>query len=86
MASVGGVQPDRHELIVKGTKTSRRIINFHHNHIRKGEDFVVLRKTPKDPWATSLRKQFDDLSFHLVAKPNRLAIMDEAFRVQKLVE
>ena len=30
--------------------------------------------------------QLDELSLHLAAKPNRLATMDEAFRVQVLVE
>ena len=86
LATVGGAQPDRQEFTVKGTKTSRRITNFHRDSISDGGDFTSLREPPKDPRATSLKVQLDDLSLHLASKPNRLATMDEAFRVQTLVE
>jgi predicted dehydrogenase len=86
LATVGGVQPDRQELTVKGTKTSRRVVDFNKDSVSDGGGFTSLREPPKDPRATSLKAQLDDLSLHLAAKPNRLATMDEAFRVQTLVE
>ncbi len=86
LATVGGAQPDRQEFTVKGTKTSRRVTNFYGDSISDGGDFTSLREPPKDPRATSLKAQLDDLSLHLASKPNRLATMDEAFRVQILVE
>jgi predicted dehydrogenase len=86
LATVGGVQPDRQELTVKGTKTSRRVNNFHMDSISDGGNFTSLREPPKDPRATGLKAQLDDLSLHLASKPNRLATMNEAFRVQTLVE
>ena len=86
LATVGGVQPDRQELTVKGTKTSRRVNNFHMDAISDGGNFTPLREPPKDPRATSLKAQLDDLSLHLASKPNRLATMNEAFCVQTLVE
>ena len=86
LATVGGVQPDRQELTVKGTKTSRRVNNFHIDSISDGGNFTSLREPPADPRATGLKAQLDDLSLHLASKPNRLATMNEAFRVQTLVE
>ena len=86
LATIGGVQPDRQEFIVKGTRTSRRVTDFHKDAISDGGDFIALRKQPKDPRAISLKAQLDDLSLHLAAKPNRLATMEEAFRIQTLVE
>jgi len=86
LATVGGAQPDRQEVTVKGTKTSRRVTNFHRDSISDGGDFTSLREPPEDPRGTSLKAQLDDLSLHLASKPNRLATMEEAFRVQTLVE
>lgn len=86
LATVGGAQPDRQEVTVKGTKTSRRVTDFHRDSISEGRDFTSLREPPEDPRATSLKAQLDDLSLHLASKPNRLATMEEAFRVQTLVE
>ena len=86
LATVGGAQPDRQEVTVKGTKTSRRVTDFHRDSISEGRDFTYLREPPEDPRATSLKAQLDDLSLHLASKPNRLATMEEAFRVQTLVE
>jgi len=86
LATVGGAQPDRQEVTVKGTKTSRRVTDFHRDLISEGRDFIPLREPPEDPRATSLKAQLDDLSLHLASKPNRLATMEEAFRVQTLVE
>jgi len=86
LATVGGAQPDRQEFTVKGTKSSRRVTDFHKDAISDGDDFIAAREPPKDPRAISLKAQLDDLSLNLAAKPNRLATMEEAFRIQTLVE
>ena len=86
LATVGGAQPDRQEFTVKGTKSSRRVTDFHKDAISDGDDFIAAREPPKDPRAISLKAQLDDLSLNLAAKPNRLATMKEAFRIQTLVE
>jgi predicted dehydrogenase len=86
LATVGGAQPDRQEFTVKGTKFSRRVTDFHKDTMSDGDDFIAVREPPKDPRAISLKAQLDDLSLHLAAKPNRLATMKEAFRIQTLVE
>ena len=85
-ASVGGVQPDRQELTVKGTRLSRRISDFYIDAASNGGPFEELYKRPSDPRAASLKAQLDDLLFCISDKPHHLASLDEALRVQKLVE
>ena len=86
LATVGGAQPDRQGFTVKGTKTSRRITDFHKDVLSNGGDFIALREPPKDPRAVSLKAQLDNLALHFLGEPNQLATMDEAFHVQQLVE
>jgi predicted dehydrogenase len=86
MASVGGAQPDRQELTIKGSKASRRITDFYVDATSDGGDFTEVRIRPEDPRAASLKAQLDDLCLCLSGKPNRLATPEEALRVQKLVE
>lgn len=86
MASVGGAQPDRQELTVKGTLASRRINDFYVDTMSDGGAFVQLGETPSDPRAVSLKAQLDDLLLCMAGKPNRLATPHEALRVQVLVE
>ncbi len=85
-ASVGGMQPDRQEFTVKGSKASRKVAEFYKDSIFTGDTFIPLREEPEDPRAVSLKAQLDNLVLKLNYKPNSLATIDEAFRVQKLVE
>lgn len=86
LGSVGGALPDRQELTIKGTKTSRRITDFSVDAVSDGGAFVERCERPGDPRAVSLRAQLDDLLLCIGGKPNRLATPEEALRVQKLVE
>jgi predicted dehydrogenase len=86
LASVGGALPDRQELTIKGSKTSRRITDFYVDAVSDGGDFVETRPRPADPRATSLNAQLDDLLLCLAGKPHRLATPEEGLRVQCLVE
>jgi hypothetical protein len=86
LASVGGVQPDRQEFTIKGSRQSRKIEEFHKDSLSTGNQFVPLRDEEQDPRAVSLRSQLDALFLKINNKPNSLATIDEAFRVQKLVE
>lgn len=85
-ASVGGAQPDRQELTIKGTKASRRVTEFYIDAMSDGGEFVEVAARPSDPRAASLRAQLDDLLLCLDGQPHRLATPEEALRVQKLVE
>lgn len=86
MGSVGGAQPDRQEMTIKGSKASRRVSDFYRDAMSSGNVFVPLTADPADPRATSLKAQLDDLVLLLAGKPNRLATVDEALRIQILVE
>lgn len=86
MGSVGGAQPDRQELTIKGSKTSRRIADFYRDAKSNGGDFAPVSADVSDPRAVSLKAQLDDLALLVAGKPNRLATLDEALRVQILVE
>lgn len=86
MGSVGGAQPDRQELTIKGTKVSRRISDFYRDAQSEGGPFEPVGKDPADPRAVSLKAQLDDLVLLIKGEPNRLATLPEALRVQMLVE
>ncbi|MDC3076415.1 Gfo/Idh/MocA family oxidoreductase [Paracoccaceae bacterium] len=86
LGSVGGAQPDRQELTVRGTAKSRRISEFYRDSESNGIEFIPLRKEPKDPRAVSLGAQLDDLEKVFNGHPNKLATVDEALRVQVLIE
>jgi len=86
MAAVGGAQPDRQELTIKGSAISRRITDFYVDAASDGGPFTEVAERPADPRAASLKAQLDDLLLCIAGKPNRLATPQEALRVQKLVE
>ena len=68
----------------KNTNDNERAIQL----INKTNQFNLngLRKEPEDPRAISLKGQLDDLSLNIKGLPNRLATINEALRVQILVE
>ena len=86
LASVGGVQPDRQEMTIRGTKKSRRVSEFYKDYESDGGEFISLREEPLDPRAVSLKGQLDELNKLYKKKSNRLATLDEALRVQLLIE
>ena len=86
LASVGGVQPDRQEMTIRGTKKSRRVSEFYKDYESDGGDFIPCREEPLDPRAVSLKGQLDELTKLYKKESNRLATLDEALRVQLLIE
>lgn len=86
MAAVGGAQPDRQELTIKGSAASRRITDFYVNAASDGGAFHEISERPADPRMVSLNAQLDELLLCLGGQPHRLATPAEALRVQKLVE
>ncbi len=85
-ASVGGMQPDRQELIIKRSKKNKKISEFYRDLVSAGDNFIPQRGEHKNPRAVSLKAQLDNLVLKINNKPNSLATIKEAFRVQKLVE
>lgn len=86
MASVGGVQPDRQELTIKGSNISRRVSEFFRDAASNGGEFESVGEAPDDPRRVGLKAQLDDLLLCLSGHSHRLATPEEALRVQRLVE
>jgi hypothetical protein len=86
MGSVGGAQPDRQEVTIKGSKKSRRISEFAIDTVSSGGQFEPSSSEPTDTRATGLKAQLDDMVLLMNGKPNRLATIQEALRVQILIE
>ena len=72
--------------LLKDQKKSRKVAEFYKDSVSVGENFIPVREEPKDPRAVSLKSQLDHLELKINNKPNNLATIDEAFRVQNLVE
>ena len=86
LASVGGAQPDRQEFTVKGSLRSHRVADFYAVSTSDGGAFERVTPTNLDPRSTSLRAQLDDLDAMIAGRPHRLATLEEALRVQRLIE
>ena len=86
LASVGGVQPDRQEVTIKGSRASRRVSEFSVDMESGGGPFIAIEQAPDNPRAVALKAQLDELALCVAGKPHRLATLDEALRVQRLVE
>lgn len=86
LASVDGAQPDRQEFTVKGSLRSHRVADFYAVSTSDGGAFERVTPTNLDPRSTSLRAQLDDLEAMIAGRPHRLATLEEALRVQRLIE
>lgn len=86
LGSVGGAQPDRQEMTIKGGARSYRVSEFHLLSVSDGGPFEPVSPPPADPRAVSLKAQLDELSNTMQGKPSKLATVAEALHVQELVE
>ena len=84
--AVGGAQPDRQELTVKGSLQSHRISEFHRHAVSDGGPFFATRPDPDDPRAEALGRQLNELEKCLRGEPHLLATPAEALSVQERVE
>lgn len=85
-ASVGGAQPDRQEVTIKGSNHTYRVAEFHLLSKSNGGVFEAVYPAPADPRAVSLKAQLDALDKALAGEPHTLATVAEALHVQELVE
>ena len=85
-ASVGGAQPDRQEVTIKGRNHSYRVAEFHLLSKSDGGPFEPVTPAPADPRAVSLKAQLDELDKALAGASHKLATATEALHVQELIE
>lgn len=86
LGAVGGAQPDRQELTIKGTLQSHRVSDFYRHAVSDGGPFTASRPDPMDPRAEVLGRQLDELDKCLRGQPNLLASPAEALSVQEKIE
>ncbi len=85
-ASVGGVQPDRQEVTIKGTTRSYRVSEFYLLSVSDGGPFNQASEPPADPRAVSLKAQLDEMDKAMKGQDHKLATPLEALHVQELIE
>ncbi len=85
-ASVGGQQPDRQEMTVKGAARSYRVSEFYLLSVSEGGPFEAVSAPPADPRAVSLKAQLDELDKAMRGDVHKLATPSEALHVQELIE
>ena len=85
-ASVGGTQPDRQEMTIKGSARSYRVSEFFMISVSDGGPFEDITAPMDDPRAVTLKAQLDELDKAIRGEPHRLATPEEALHVQELIE
>lgn len=86
LGSVGGVQPDRQEVTVKGTERSYRISEFFGLSASDGGDFAEAICPAKDPRIDTLQRQLSAFDRCFSGQDHVLATPREALAVQETVE
>ena len=84
--SVGGRQPDRQEVTVKGSRRSYRIADFYHLQVSDGGAFAEARSPKGDAREEALNAQLSQLALCAAGQPHALATVAEAFAVQTWIE
>lgn len=87
LGTVGGAQPDRQEVTVKGTGTSFRFSEFYQLWKSAGGAWEKAFDFPDTPSRVeALQRQLGDLDKCVRGEPHLLATPAEALRVQVLIE
>lgn len=86
LGSVGGAQPDRQEVTIKGSARSYRISEFYQLWSSEGDEFAEVLQRPADPRRDGLQRQLNELDNCLQREPHLLATPAEALSVQEKIE
>jgi len=88
IGTTGGRQPDRQEVTVKGSEMSFQFREFYQLWHSDGGPWVesIDWSTGEDPRTSALQRQLSELDKWLHGKPSKLATVQEALAVQKLIE
>ncbi|WP_119168590.1 Gfo/Idh/MocA family protein [Algihabitans albus] len=86
LGSVGGLQPDRQEVTVKGSRRSYRITDFYSLEVSDGGAYRPARVPQGDPREEALNAQLSELAKCVAGQPHALATPAEAFAVQTWIE
>jgi len=85
-ANVGGAQPDRQGLVIKGTKRSFRVEQFGELWVSDGGAFTQTVFPKKNARIDGLHLQLDHFAICTQGEPHLLATIQEALSVQEKIE
>ena len=87
MATTGGMQPDRQEVTVRGSRMSHQFREFYQLWRSDGSAWQeAVDWSQEDPRSSALQRQLSEVSRWLRGQPHKLATAQEALAVQELVE
>ena len=87
MATTGGVQPDRQEVTVRGSRMNYQFREFSQLWRSDGSAWQeALDWTQEDPRTSALQRQLNEVDLWLKGQPHKLATVQEALAVQEHVE
>ena len=87
MATTGGIQPDRQEVTVRGSRMSHQFREFYQLWRSDGGPWQeALDWSQEDPRSSALQRQLNEVDRWLRGQPHKLATAQEALAVQELIE
>jgi predicted dehydrogenase len=87
MGTTGGMQPDRQEVTVRGSRMSYQFREFYQLWRSNGGPWQeAVDWTQEDPRSSALQRQLSEVGRWLKGQPHKLATAQEALAVQELVE
>ena len=87
MATTGGMQPDRQEVTVRGSRMNYQFREFFQLWCSDGSAWKeAVDWSTEDPRTSALQRQLNEVDHWLLGQPHKLATAQEALAVQELVE
>ena len=87
MATTGGMQPDRQEVTVRGSRMSHQFREFYQLWRSDGGPWQeALDWSQENPRSSALQRQLNEVDRWLRGQPHKLATAQEALAVQELIE
>jgi hypothetical protein len=87
MGTTGGMQPDRQEVTVRGSRMSYQFREFYQLWRSDGSAWQeALDWSQEDPRSSALQRQLSEVALWLRGQAHKLATAQEALAVQELVE
>ena len=87
MGTTGGMQPDRQEVTVRGSRMSYQFREFYQLWRSDGSAWQeAVDWSKEDPRTSALQRQLSEVDRWLRGQPHKLATAQEALAVQELVE
>ena len=87
LGTTGGMQPDRQEVTVRGSRMSYQFREFSHLWRSDGGPWQdALDWSQEDPRTSALQRQLTEVDKWLKGQAHKLATADEALAVQELIE